>query len=1180
MFRLEDFIADYPEQSDEQIQTKLTAKRELNELAPGVTETLNGRGEFYKHQILYYRIFKNYKRSLILDRTGTGKSCEIISIAEYFKNIESIGKNPLDEFPHIKKIIFLVKGPNIQDELRNQLVFRCTPEGTYDTQDILTTESNKRKENLITRAIKDWYEIEPFETFANKLHLKSDEQVRKEYSGTMIFIDEGQYLKSESDNIEAELIAEMKEFEELERLKKKNAKKPNIYNQIWRLTHLVERSHVYIATATPMINDPKELSSKLNLLNPIDKQIKFRQFDWNTVTSAQLEPYIRGLISYVRELDTGITLVEEGKPANVYFGDLRSQVIIYNTTMSQVQSNAYERARNSNHRQGINGTEELGDSFYWNELSASNFVFPDGTWGGDFEVRIKKQDEEVEEIRQEFKEEEKKIRGKKPKKETRIPNLGKVEVETNIKGISEYVRHGTGENFESTPEFRSYLSDINNIKQSSSKYYDIIRRYSRAHNGDKNIGKGFVYGKMKSGSGLYVLSLCLEAHGFDRFDNNFTSFEPNAELRRRVIKKDFVKKPRFALITGSTSGAIRKSIMELYNSYENRHGEYIQILLGSEVTQAGINLSDVVNFEFVSTEWHMSGSYQALSRILRATSHENLLRELRATNPNAILEIKIYRHSASTVMQTINFNNTKYEFNKITGPGDLSTDIYAYLTSEDKDIRIKRIEHFLINNSVNFIINFTRNHRNYDKDYSPICYYEKCDKMPENKYNVVPLNDTNRWDNLSISDTSTYDIYYVYEIVDYIISQFKEIFKIKSTYTLDELTKLTQFQKIPIKYFVIAANSINNRNIIFLDRQGSPTYMGFRCNVFYLINKYFNTPTYTDLYYSMNKIITTNSSFKDYVKTLVVKIDVYDRLNRLFESAGREIKDSEIESLGIDEKAELLEKSISHIEVGEATDFDNYIYDFYKYLIFVFNKPVQALAVVNSLERMSTASGKKLKKEFEEKFFGLDFNATDGTRVIIHTMYNLQTTKGNYNDSITYKSIIGRIRIYDPNLGGWIVNTTESEDLVYKYMCNYAIYLNLELYEEKGTYGIITYNDKFLVKDTKDETETRNKGRNCIHFEKIDLIDILYRSDYVDTEIKDVVNIEQKLATLHQKASGFEFNVEDMNKINFYYYMLQDSTANLCEILQNHLEAIGSIFYTKDADYTEPPDVIENIDLK
>ena len=68
-------------------------------------------------------------------------------------------------------------------------------------------------------------------------------------------------------------------------------------------------------------------------------------------------------------------------------------------------------------------------------------------------------------------------------------------------------------------------------------------------------------------------------------------------------------------------------MMELMNSYENRFGEYIKVIISSRTGRDGINLSNITQEHLTGSEWTPSANYQALSRGIRATSHVDLLRE-------------------------------------------------------------------------------------------------------------------------------------------------------------------------------------------------------------------------------------------------------------------------------------------------------------------------------------------------------------------------------------------------------------------------------------------------------------------------------------------------------------------------------------------------------------------------
>ena len=1157
-FTFEDFIADYPDQEDPEIQDKLTRKREFNELVPDRVEKLITRGQLYRHQELYYRIFKNYDRSLIMDRTGTGKTCEIIAIAEYLKNLYKEQKLPIDEFPHITKVFFLVKGPNIEAELRNQLVYKCTPEGTYDSENVLTAKTNKHKENLITRGIEDWYVIEKFQAFANLLSKKTDAQIIDEYSGSMVFIDEAHYLKTEAEIAELELdyqnlaeqeikdsktpeiteseikshpqnfpttFAQQVEDDLQSQLSTQSlSKKPetNIYKQVHRFVHLIKRSKIYLATATPMINHPSEMASIMNLLNPLDRQLSHLSIDWRTVDHKTLEPYFRGKVSYVRELDTGIQLIENGQAAKIFFitqdsNVLQSQVILHSTVMSDFQAASYNRARITKHVDKNNNL--LKSSFYLDELAACNFVFPDGTWGGDFK--------------------EKRVAAAEGKQRT-------------VKGIATYTTWLKNDEFEPTPEFSRYLKDINNIRKSSSKYYDTVVRYSSRYNKTPNPGSAFIYSDIKSGSGIYILSLCFGAHGFDRFLDSISAFEYDAITNQRKIKFNIKPILRYALITGDTPPARRSAILELFNSYENRYGDYIKILLGSEVTQAAINFNNVQNFELETAGWHMSGTYQAMSRILRATSHEILISELPAGER---LKVNIYRHCAHTQEQYQNFLEKSYNFFDILRPGIISTDLYLYMISEDKDLYIKRIEHFAIQDSSNYFINYYRNHRPQDKDYTPICFYEKCDQLQNV---LLPLTSKTIWDGLKDekNDFSTYDLYYSDEVIAAITVELISLFQRRSSYDLFELSD--SLFKFPLRYLIKTINSLTQTKKIFYNRLGLPGYLHYLKNLVFWSSDYSDG----DPYYSENTLILNQYNLENYIlntdQNKIIRIqNVLDptKIQQIWINWSK---------LNISEKSEVLERSITarinDPNLLARSSPEALIYTQFRYLVYWFKLPTNALQKAKVFYDQILVSGrKKIDLQYKRFLPDLDFNITNGAMVITHIMYNLDNTT-NYKVNTAYRKVVGKIRILME--GRWR-DLTPWEVLVYRYMIDYTNQFTIQGYQQAGIYGIIPQADIFLVRDPSN----RGGGKACHSYHRSDLFNFLYQTKYqldlYSEKEDDGKSIDEYKSFLAEHKFYEKYLNGPIDRVIYFYNFVNSGTfevPDLCKILEDHLDEIGLLY--------------------
>ena len=112
------------------------------------------------------------------------------------------------------------------------------------------------------------------------------------------------------------------------------------------------------------------------------------------------------------------------------------------------------------------------------------------------------------------------------------------------------------------------------------------------------------------------------------------------------------------------------------------------MLVASETARDGINIKNVLRGYIMTPTWHEAGMYQALSRFIRADSHDFLMldNEYNEQNNGESPKIEIYRlHTNDTV------------------------DTKLYLDSELKNIRNSRLIKFMIECSFDGLINLERN---------------------------------------------------------------------------------------------------------------------------------------------------------------------------------------------------------------------------------------------------------------------------------------------------------------------------------------------------------------------------------------------------------------------------------------------------------------------------------------
>lgn len=599
--------------------------------------------------------------------------------------------NADEKLSHIKRAIIIVGGKTQQNEFRHQLVCKVSDGHFEIKANEAKDEKAQRSaiKSAIKRAgyvvttyqkfakliIKDYPIIEredltPDEIDANNFSL---EKLIEDYSDTGFWIDEAQNLNMEPDKIGGYNV------------------KVDVYKALWRVFHTVYRSKFIISTATPMLNSEIELAFLLNLVLPRDgvlplgyeyqkaedDDIKtffpgldpeearamppeeigpyFRgqiyislpasqqhlyvvlggsKYDGNddereainfkAITYEELEPYTRGRVAFIRSADTGAIPIEQGnieKITTEINGEENTTVMTtYNSEMSEFQNEGYMNTLNK----GV-GLGKGRNGVFIKERQAANFVFPDGYAGSgkldqkELDKANKKLTAEI--IKKDLDDEYKEQFGSKKYKQKK-----------NVYAFQRYVI-AKGDKFESTPEFKEEIRK-HGVEKFSSKFAAYIRSVESIP------GNRFTYDTFVEGSGGIVLSLCLELEGYERFNESssvfinlsgnksFCSPQANNKGERKQLKSSFVKKKRYALLNDSAITINKlQAMMELQQSYENRYGEYLKIIISSSSGREGINVFNCTAIDLLESEWNPSGNYQAKSRGVRTDSHEFLLRD-------------------------------------------------------------------------------------------------------------------------------------------------------------------------------------------------------------------------------------------------------------------------------------------------------------------------------------------------------------------------------------------------------------------------------------------------------------------------------------------------------------------------------------------------------------------------
>ena len=1149
--QLEDMLESYPPITTPNFQARITAKKEFSELASDIRERLPpGRGKYFKHQRFTHRFLRAHDDLLILSETGTGKSCEVMGFTEYTRR--ELDKAKVDPFSadekaaHFKRVYILVKNETQGDELKNQLACKCS-DGHYVTELVSRAKTEADQKANITRAVtKAGYVIKTYGTFVSMINKEypSDEAIVKEFSDTIFWIDEAHNLLVDQEFTNP-------------------TEKQRTYNMIWRVFHLIQRSKRIISTATPMINDEKELGSLMNLILPATQQFP-PQYDFSTATLENLAPYLQGRVSFIRASDTGAVvkeiqdpnkLVEIGQEITDKNVTYKSQLVVYASRMSNFQSEAYGRAR------GKGRTEQnVQRGIYQNERQASNFVFPDGMWGNG---------------------------GKLTNTEPVIMDISRVEsaLEGGVASFTgekhafiKYVEV-KGHHYRASPELHAYLTNIDNIRTLSCKFAAICQNIR-----DKP-GNGFVYGEFVEGSGAIVLALCLEGLGFVRYDETETMFvglnrddikpfcaTSDIEASNRSVKPTIAKRLRYALLTGNTSTTRRMSMLNAMNSYENRHGEYIKVLIASHTGREAINVNNVLQIHLIGSEWNQSAMYQAISRGIRATSHDDLIRDeverLRATGmsevdakANAKVDVSIYKHAA-------------------IADDDQSIDVQMYRLSESKDRAIKRLMRIMKQCAIGCKVHYNRNVRDTDEDYSAACDYDLC------HYECVdPLAG-----NLE-EDLSTYDVLYSGELVAEARRNIVNIYRQINSASLGTIQgALPQFRP---KYILMALEQLITNKTPILDRFGYTTYLREDSASFYLDRNYPTSAAkaaFAMSYYTNGIIALEKKTLSD----MAVELEAEKNEETREELVGIDANSPEfaetLQNMDINGQASVLEDAILQKVQGKNSTYIDTVLKLYEYYIIEMREPITEL---NKLYEASVITkpkvGRPLDLTKERRPKRINLNAlttlhqdTDSQIVYIHTLYSKIGGQTAYDTMSNIKKGEGRRRILRTEESGIGAATNPWQDIDTIQNAVYNVYIQAELakkavsFEEQGIYGFVT-DGVFRIIDKVHETEKAkqdirsvSRGAKCSEISpKEKLFDIMWLTGVPG--IPGAPYQEAQAPALRQRildsALTKYYTVQDINSWDIlrlsYYHKLLISTSlykpALCSIIHEHFEKTGRI---------------------
>ena len=350
----------------------------------------------------------------------------------------------------------------------------------------------------------------------------------------------------------------------------------------------------------------------------------------------------------------------------------------------------------------------------------------------------------------------------------------------------------------------------------------------------------FVYSQFYKGSGIVVFSELLKILGYKESKGNDDYLSQGNE---QVL--------RFAILAEKITNKLENNI-KIFNKPENKHGKYIQVLIGSPLVSEGRSFFNVRQIHILTPHWNMSLTEQVTGRGIRAFSHKDLDEKDRF--------VKVYRHCS---MPNKNIQ---------------SIDYIMYEISEMKDLKIKQIERICKEIAIDCALNKKRNLLTSDVDNTRECDYQTCnyicDNVPDNyiqkrlemvfSATFVGSNQNSK-DKLIHLDTlsDTYNLYYGDKLVKSTINIIQQLFK--RTFTLHIKDLMRHFGDISFILLIRSLKYIIQNNIPIINKYGFICFLKYERNLFFLTDNIQSPNSFFVNYYCKNPPVYKVTSFKSLI---------------------------------------------------------------------------------------------------------------------------------------------------------------------------------------------------------------------------------------------------------------------------------------------------------------------------
>ena len=768
----------YPSINSKDFYEKIVNKKEYNETKYAenyydtitIEEKCNPASFSVENHQIFLRRFMNedtpYKSILLYHGVGTGKTCAAITIAEGFKkSIMSVRKRikikrGTRDFKYFNYPgVYIISGQAIHKVFSNELynpnkvtkeeipgISHCVGNEYFPINDDVESLANKMQRSM---KIKTYYSMFGPSEFGNFVKdIKKVISLKEFFENSIFIVDEVHNVISE-ENEKTDSISTLETLKE-------------IFQE-------AENTRLVMLTATPMRDDEKSIVNILTLLrynnknfDNIDIEKLFPSKD--STNYEYLKELFKGYVSYLRG-NNPVSFPKIKKPSSdkLYKPNPRFKIDgsdyedyderiydLFKCVMSEFQFEGYLKIKEKG----------LFPMTLWEALT---IVYPS-------------------------------------------EEIGDIGFKNNFK---------ENNNSYSYKKYTDFLLE-ENIQKYSSKIYELLKL-------SKEEGLHYIYSQYDK-SGALTIALAFEANGYAYYSKNAywdndgkfvggKSYLTGATKKYRCYycgklntedhSSHKFKQGTYLLFTGTTK---IPTSMNVFNSIENKDGQLVKFMIGSQVSAEGVDYKRIKHLHIINPWHNFTRIWQAIGRGLRNCSQVDF--------PENERNVTIYLYSATPPLQQ---NGKEYQTE--------TQDENSYALSLKKDIRIKEVERSLKEVAIDCSLNEHANKYASDKDYSRECDYMKCDYSCDYKEEKSEL------------DTSTYTIKYNDPIIQNAKNLIFLLFKEKTYYNLQEI--LENINSIPKEYVYVALTQLLSYSYL-KDSYSRDGYLAYKNGIYFYQPDQFN----------------------------------------------------------------------------------------------------------------------------------------------------------------------------------------------------------------------------------------------------------------------------------------------------------------------------------------------------